>query len=156
MEAIGPVVVIVEPLIQTSINTNDTTSLNNKSITSSAIQDRAKAVVSSNQNMINANTSYCPVNVALPFPSIPGGYVWPDIYHFNPMAVAAASACVASAYGAQFIPNVCARYPTTPGVGQTQVTAVTQQTTQNQLPIISNRQQPIISSSSNSQASSTK
>ena len=51
---------IVEPLIQTSINANDTTSLSNKSSTSSAIQDRAKAVVSSNQNMVNSNTSYCP------------------------------------------------------------------------------------------------
>ena len=44
----------------------------------------------------NINTTYTSVGVPISFPSLPGGYAWPNIYHINHM--------IAAAYNGQCLP----------------------------------------------------
>ena len=48
-------------------------------------------------NVVNA--IYAPLTLPIPFPPLPGGYAWPNVYHVNPM--------FAAAYNSQYIPAGC-------------------------------------------------
>ena len=75
---------------------------------------------------------YAPISLPMPFPPLPGGYAWPNIYHINPM--------VAAAYNGQYIPAVCNRGQPFPINSQNQTTAIVHQTAHVSTPVVnSNR-----------------